>query len=30
MNDVQMDLDGLDLLKLTKEQAQDINEIEEL
>lgn len=30
MNDVQMNLDELDLQKLTKEQAQDIQEIEEL
>jgi hypothetical protein len=30
MNDISMDLDGLDLMMLTKDQAQDINEIEEL
>ena len=30
MNNVQMNLDELDLQKLTKEQAQDIQEIEDL
>ena len=30
MNDVQMNLDELDLQKLTKEQAVDIQEIEDL